>query len=214
MIILRCTQRLLKRSKVDPADITDTPTAPLGEWFANVMALPFKGESSVLFVNKPTRLVVITRGTTLRTTLDQFSARLPRLLTELGVPADAIEVQLREMADTVITTTDDRAMLGSMNDIAHSLRARLEMMSRYDDADFDYEEELLATVPFLGGTETPYDALVATMTAAGVTMNEPTASAVGRTRRSQPSVAPSAIPRIPTASRPSFDSDADASDAG
>lgn len=170
MVVIRCTQRLLKRSRVDPNLEPPKPSAILGEWYANVMALPFRGESAVLFCNVETRIVVITRGSTLRTTMPQFAQRLERLLERLGVPNEAIALQREQMVDGTITTTDDRVMLGFVNDAAHAIRASAERFQAIDSLDLDHEEEKLAGTPNAAAGIVPTVALARTFEAAGFTL--------------------------------------------
>jgi uncharacterized protein (DUF1330 family) len=170
MVVIRCTQRLLKRSRVVPDPATPEPSAILGEWYANVMALPFRGESAVLFCSVETRIVVITHGSTLRTTMPQFAERLVRLLDRLGVPEEAIELQRAQMADGIIAATNDRSMLGSLNDVAHAIRASAERFQSLDSLDFDHEEEKLAGMPHVAADIFPSIALASVFERAGFTM--------------------------------------------
>ena len=57
MFTLRCTQKLLKRLG-DPVTGDLTPsTTILGDRYANVYSLRFRGKSFVMFVDEPTRIV-------------------------------------------------------------------------------------------------------------------------------------------------------------
>lgn len=188
MVVIRCTQRLLKRSRVVPDPTPPESDALLGEWYANVMALPFRGQSAVIYGNVATRIVVITRGSTLRTTMQPFAERLERLLERLGAPPEAIALQRARMVDGVIATTNDRSMLGSMNDIAHMIRASAERHQSIDSFDFDLMEDRLAEVPHIGPGIDPEAALATTLERAGFTLRPIN----GERRRPQPATTASA----------------------
>lgn len=69
MIVLRCTQRLLRVSKIVPGVEPPASTAALGEWYVNVVALPFRGRTLVAFVHSGTLLSVLAPGRVLGTTV-------------------------------------------------------------------------------------------------------------------------------------------------
>ena len=170
MVVIRCTQRLLKRSRVVPDPTPPEPSAVLGEWYANVMALPFRGESAVVFCNVETRIAVVTLGSTLRTTMPQFAQRLERLLERLGVPEDAIAQQRAEMVDGSITATNDRQMLTTLNDVTHMIRASAERFQSIHSLDLDDEEDALARTAHAASEVLPSIALATAFERAGFVM--------------------------------------------
>jgi hypothetical protein len=155
MIILRCTGRLVKASKVVLVDDPPASTAPLGEWYANVLHLPFRGRSLVLFVHNPSRLAIVAPGRTLRPTLPVFRVRLPRLLSRLGVPEPKIRRQQEDMEDVVLAATVDRSLLGSMTDMARCLRLIAERVDGPAAFDPDMIEDYLVEMPSLAAGHSP-----------------------------------------------------------
>ena len=121
MITIRCTQRLLKRSGLEVLADPPPPSAVLGEWYANVVCLPFPGRSLILYVHNPSRLSVLVCGRTIHTTVDPFRHRAICLLERLGIPAELLAAERREMSEVCFARTASRSILGSMNEIANQI---------------------------------------------------------------------------------------------
>jgi hypothetical protein len=147
MIVLRCTQRLLKTSSYPISADPPAPTAPLGEWFANAVPLPMPGRWVVMYTNSQTLLTVVVPGRALSTTLAAFRERAPALLRRLGLPQDWIELQSTSMQDVVIARTNDRRVLGSMNDLAFQIQVTAEHTRSFEHIDWERLELDLAKVP-------------------------------------------------------------------
>lgn len=146
MLILRCTRKLLPKGLAisGPAP---TPTAPLGEWYANRVPVPFRGRGLVMYTNAATLLTVVAPGRELHTTLPVFRQRLPALLGRLHLPAPWVE-RHRAAADEVWTgPTTDRRVLGSMNDFANGIWWQAEAHRSWADVDLDAIELRLAQTP-------------------------------------------------------------------
>lgn len=148
MIVLRCTQRLLKASGIKPAEEPSAPTAPLGEWYANVVSLPFRGRSLVVFVQGGTLLSVVAPGRVLRTTVPTFRQRLPRLLQRLGLPQDWVDAHTAALPEVCFARTASRSVLGTMNDIAWQIWSDAGSVRSFDQLDLDWLEARLGEVPF------------------------------------------------------------------
>lgn len=148
MIVLRCTQRLLKESRIQPAPALPAPTAALGEWYATTVALPFRGRSLVLFVHGDSLLSVVAPGRVLGTTVPAFRERMPRLLHRLDLPRPWIAAHRAAISEIRFARTASRGVLGSMNEIAEQIRAEAEPAFSFDDLDLDRLEERLADVIF------------------------------------------------------------------
>jgi hypothetical protein len=148
MILLRCTKRLLKQSGLSAdEEPADAPTAPLGEWYANVAYLPFPGRALVVYVHAPSRLTVLVPGRSVRTTRDDFRQRTTTLLDRIGVPQPVIDAQQEAMADVTVLRTNDRSMLGSMNDIVQNVKYRAGQLRRFEAFDLSTVELHLSTMP-------------------------------------------------------------------
>ena len=146
VIVLRCTKRLLQASRVQPMAEPPAPATVLGEWYANVVSLPFRGRSLVVFVNSGTLLSVVAPGRVLGTTVPVFQQRLPALLHHLDVPQSLVEAVA--LSDVCFARTASRSVLGSMNDIALQIWVDAESVRSFDRLKLDWLEMRLAGVIF------------------------------------------------------------------
>ncbi len=148
MIVLRCTQRLLKTSGIEPVEVPSAPTAPLGEWYANSVSLPFRGRSLVVFVHGGTLLSVVAPGRVLGTTVPAFRRRLPDLLRRLELPRAWIDAQTAALTEVCFARTASRSVLGTMNEIARQIWWDAGSVRSFDQLDLDWLEARLGEVPF------------------------------------------------------------------
>lgn len=148
MIVLRCTQRILKQSRITPTPEPPESTAALGEWYVNAVSLPFPGRSLVLYVSSQTLLTVAAPGRTLGPTLPVFRGRLPALLARLDLPAGWIEAEKKHFSEVSYAATRSRSVLGSMNNIHRLIWFRAERALSFERLDLDALELELADTPF------------------------------------------------------------------
>lgn len=159
MIVLRCTQRLL-RAKIKPVVEPPAPTAALDEWYANVVSLPFRGRTLMAFVHSGTLLSVLAPGRVLGTTVPVFQQRLPPLLSRLDLPQPWVDAQAAALSTVCFARTASRSVLGSMNEIAEQIHAEAEWARSFDRLDLDQLEDRLAGVIFgTLGYQCPRDVL-------------------------------------------------------
>lgn len=123
MLTLRCTRKLLDRLRVPPVPDDSEPTTRLGDWYANLLFRP--GQQLVLLVNQRTLLPVVIQAAPAVSIPARLPAAIADVLRALGVPAPAVETELREMRDVSIGKTNSRQVLGSMTDFAYLLDAHL-----------------------------------------------------------------------------------------
>jgi hypothetical protein len=147
MLLLRCTQRLLKASGI--SIVTDPPpsTLPLGEWYANRIPLPYRGRTAVIYTNSQTLLTVVVPGRALRTTLPAFLERMPALLQRLGLPAGWVEQHRVPTSEVAFATTANRRVLGSMNDLANQTWFETGAFGSWEAINWEQVEKQVATVP-------------------------------------------------------------------
>lgn len=152
-MIFRCTQRLLKGVKPAPTADPPEPGSALGEWFVNLAPVPFAGRSLVLYTHATTLVCVVAPGRALNTTLPMFRQRLPLLLQRLGAPGAWIDPQMVDAGETIVARTNNRRVLGSMNDLAHMAWFEAERYPSFEKMDLDALEISLADTPMgmLGG---------------------------------------------------------------
>lgn len=133
-----------------PDTLPDSQNEPisdgrLGEWYANVKSLPFRGKWVVIFFNVNSYITVLVPGFGTRKVLPEFVERTERLLQRLEVPQHLIDQELEAMQDIRLLKTDSRSILGSMNDIAHHLDAYIyyDRIATFDDIEWDRQERIL-----------------------------------------------------------------------
>ena len=120
MVVLRCTQKLLarlKRPAVVPQGVSSTQ---LGDWYGNELRLG--RQQLLLFVSGRTRLAVIIPARDTRRLPTVLADAVADRLAALGVPAALIEQERQHMVDVVFARTDDRSVVGTMNDYAFMAR--------------------------------------------------------------------------------------------
>ncbi len=127
MFRLRCTRKLLQRIKDEPLEGSVPTTTALGDWYANVIPMPF-GEL-LLFVNERSFLTVAIPGEDVKFILPQLRQRVDDLLERFNVPNRLVIAEIRNMGNVLITKTASRSVLGSMNDVAFNYQA----MAEYDE---------------------------------------------------------------------------------
>jgi len=143
MVTIRCTQKLLKRLGGAADDLRPSDSV-LGDWHANVIPLPWRSKSVVLFLNDASRLAVLVPGRGSRRVLGQFQERVIDLLERLKLPPSCIESEAAGIAEIQIGRTECRSRLGSMNDIAYHLQAVAEYSESAEAMDWDRQEMLLS----------------------------------------------------------------------
>lgn len=133
-----------------PDSLPDSENKPssdgrLGEWYANVKSLPFRGKSVGIFFNVNTYLTILVPGKGARKMLPEFVERTGRLLQRLGVPQPLIDEEVEAMQEIRLLKTDSRSILGSMNDIGHHLDAHIyyDRIATADEIDWDRQELIL-----------------------------------------------------------------------
>jgi hypothetical protein len=124
VLTLRCTRKLLDRLRVPAARDDPEPTTLLGDWYANLLFQP--GQQLVLLVSQRTLLPVFIRAAPAASIATRVPAAVAEVLVALGIPALAVEAELREMRDVRIGKTKSRQILGSMADFTYMLGAHLE----------------------------------------------------------------------------------------
>lgn len=114
MLVLRCTRRLATRLGIKLEQTALESTTKLGDWYANVIETPAE---LVVCVNGVSRLAVVIPALDADEVLAQFRARLGGLLLELGVDDAAVHSEVDATEPVVFAPTNDRKVVGSMNDI-------------------------------------------------------------------------------------------------
>lgn len=128
MFTLRCTQKLLKRTRLTVADLKEAtapePTTALGDWYANLLLI--QRQHLVMLVSERSRLCILTTARDMDRLRQRFEHALMELLHEIDVPEGAIVRESREMGQMCYGLTTGaphgRSVLGSMNEYTNALR--------------------------------------------------------------------------------------------
>ena len=124
MFTLRCTQKLLRRMPAATREEYVPPTTLLRDWYANVLFL--RPHQIVLCVSERTLLPLIVPAKDAVHLVDRLVQGLPAVLSALNVQPSAMEQEIGAMNDRTIGPTNDRRVLGSLNELMFQLAHQLQ----------------------------------------------------------------------------------------
>ncbi|MCL5291463.1 MAG: hypothetical protein M1548_02905 [Actinobacteria bacterium] len=122
MVALRCTKKLLSRIGL-PSTVTEPSTTVLGDWFANLIYVG--RQRFILLVSERSRLPVLLPGRDVKNLANNLPEALSRVLLGLGISPFIVKGEVGEMHEAVIAKTNNRSVLGTLNDFAIMLDYRL-----------------------------------------------------------------------------------------
>jgi hypothetical protein len=117
MFTVRCTQKLLRR--VESTEKPAAPTTVLGDWYANV--LYSQPHQLVLCVSERSLLPVVLHAKEAHTLAPRLTLAVGQLLQRLGVATAMIEREQHEMRAFAYSRTQNRRVLGQLNDLMFQL---------------------------------------------------------------------------------------------
>ena len=123
MLVLRCTQKVLKRFGQEPRQIeTSMPETLLGEWYVHI-ADEFDGEFALCVNAKSlyTLVLSIEKAKSLDRLVDAFLGSLVCHLVELGIDRSCMERVASDYSHVLVAKTANRSLLGSINDLTNHL---------------------------------------------------------------------------------------------
>ena len=122
MVIIRCTQKLLRR--IEPTTPTArSSTTRLGDWYANLLGVG--RQRLVICVSERGRLPVLLPARDVKNLSQHLPTSLGSVLAGLGLPASNIKAELAEMQEATFASTASRSLLGSVNDFSKAVWWRL-----------------------------------------------------------------------------------------
>ena len=119
VVALRCTKRLLRRLRVEPADAVEPARNALGHWYANVLTI--NGGLFVLAISERSLLSVVVPSAPFNTLLSRVPQALAELLRNLSVPERQVARELTAMSPLAVAATASRKVLGCLNQYAFEL---------------------------------------------------------------------------------------------
>lgn len=117
MVVIRCTQKLLKRVG-PPHPEPQASTTRLGDWTANLLGVGRR--RFVLLVAERSRLPILLPARELKRIGEPLADALAHVLMSLSVPALSVQHELAAMRETVFAPTNNRSVLGTMNDFTNA----------------------------------------------------------------------------------------------
>lgn len=146
-MILRCTAKLLKELRVQPQEID--AFSPVASWHCNLLTI--ERRKCVLFTHDLTLFSLFVPGLK-RPDFEQishiFGETLFRSLRLLDLEQDQIERMLDWSRVITLTKTNNRSVLGSMNEMAFILKYAIQMADGLPAANVDELTTYINTVPF------------------------------------------------------------------
>jgi uncharacterized protein DUF6933 len=148
MIIVRCTQKLLKRLGFPSNNETHPSTSVLGDWYANLIYT--RPQQLVLCMNERSLLVVLLLARDGKSLAARFRQSVLALLYRLNVPASCIETEASAMQDIRIGRTASRRVVGCMVEAAKALEVELSRgeFQTLEEVEDQFSEFLYATIGY------------------------------------------------------------------
>lgn len=118
MLLYRCTRKLL--TKINPtANTIPSSTTQLGDWYVDyIYRKPFH---LALFTSEMSLLPVIVPAAPITTLFPRFEEALVKLLRTINIEEKIIHQELSLMKEYQITKTNNRRVLGTMNDFKYHI---------------------------------------------------------------------------------------------
>ena len=144
MVIIHAVQKLLNISRLEPALFISAPAdqQEMHSWYAKLISTRSRGKLLVMYVHEPSLLMVLTRGKTITGTLPEFYNRLQALLVRNHFEPAFIEREMILIREGyVISKTNNRSVLASMNAITENIEASESISESYQTFDIDLIED-------------------------------------------------------------------------
>lgn len=159
MQFIRCTQKLLKKLKIKPVAAAEAESGRLGGWHANLIIIERK--KCVLFTSDTTLYSFFAPGLKKRD-FERFSEifrhNLIVSLKNEGFSQMEIEKALREYQHIEFAATNNRSVLGSMNDLVFHLKYWIDSAGglkvvNLDDLNKRLNRIIMGAVKYANGIE-------------------------------------------------------------
>jgi len=135
MQLIRCTQKLIKELRIEPSE-KEAQSGDIGGWHANLLRIDRK--KCVLFTNDRTLYSFFVPGLKkpeFERFQEVFRLNLFKCLVNDGFSQDQIERVLSEYQTIGIAKTNNRSVLGSMNDFAFQIKYRVATFGGLENTD-------------------------------------------------------------------------------
>jgi len=135
MAIIRCTKKLLTELKTKLSEGAIS-SSEVGSWHANLLRIDRR--RCILFTNDATLYSFLIPGLKkpqFENFREVFGQNLFKNLLWENFPQNQIEIVLDEHREVIIAKTNNRSVLGSMNDLAFQLKYQIAAMGGLDNVD-------------------------------------------------------------------------------
>jgi hypothetical protein len=132
VVVFRCTRKLLRHLENEDVREPPTSTTRLGDWYANLLIV--RRQHLVLAVSGVTLLPVLVPAAPYKTMIARFAKGAGQVLRAMKIEEAKVRAEESAMRDYVVATTNDRRVLGSMNDFAWMMEAYVEDHSLWEVA--------------------------------------------------------------------------------
>ena len=119
VVVFRCTRKLRDRFHDSLRYASAPSTGLLGDWYVTLLVTQ---PHLLLFVSEATRLPVVLPARQLSTMTARFTEALGLVLLALDVSTVVVARELAAMDDAIIAPTQNRSILGTMNDFSDAVR--------------------------------------------------------------------------------------------
>jgi hypothetical protein len=147
MLNIFATKKVLDVSKVKPlatnSTLGNTTEQPFTNWYVSSMGSGFVGKTLMLYVHSPSLLTIVVKGKTIRSTFGAFLSQLEGLASRFGFPFTFPLTEKNFERDCSIFKTNDRSMLGHINELIYTIVCWAETAKSYDTIDTNKIEDYL-----------------------------------------------------------------------
>jgi hypothetical protein len=126
VFVLRCTRKLLRRMGLPALSKYEVPksTTRLGDWTANLLVVG--RQQIVLAVSNVTLLPVLLPAAPFKSLPSRLPEAVGHVLDALRIDPHKIAAEISAMNECLVAPTNDRRVLGTMNDFDRMLDAYLD----------------------------------------------------------------------------------------
>jgi len=147
MQMIRCTQKLLKEIPIEPSE--DVAVLPSACWHANLLRIDRR--KCLLITHDTTLFSLFIPGVTkpdFRYFSDLFGQVLFKTMRQFDFPQEKIESMLDRSRDIQVGRTNNRSVLGSMNDMKQMIELTVFDQGGLAETDMEKLTHILNHTPF------------------------------------------------------------------
>ena len=144
MLHFQATKKVLNTSKINSVLYLSEPAAGqlMHNWYVALCGSGFPGKMLLLYVHEPSLLTIMVKGKTIDSTIDNFRNQLQQLLLRYESPLAFIEKEMLYTDDYVIGKTNNRSMLGNINEMILQVTTYNLKYASYSDIDTTIHENI------------------------------------------------------------------------